>query len=122
MPPTTIDLEPPPAAAPVSTALESPSLEPRPLLHQPPPAPLAGPPLPPPHHSGQQQQQHGDSSSYDIKVEKVDITDGDDDASLETALGHVSNMEAGQFEGSDHSTSSHDMAGLLSRLSAEQGG
>ncbi|KAF0312964.1 Longitudinals lacking protein-like [Amphibalanus amphitrite] len=110
LPPATIDLEPPPAAAALETPLDA-----RPVAHQPPPPPPP-PPLAP-HHSA---QPHGDDG-YNIKVEKVDIPDGDDDASLETALGQVSNMEASQFEGSDHSASSHDMAGLLSRLS-EQGG
>ncbi|XP_043227330.1 broad-complex core protein isoforms 1/2/3/4/5-like isoform X7 [Amphibalanus amphitrite] len=109
LPPATIDLEPPPAAAALETPLDA-----RPVAHQPPPPP---PPPLAPHHSA---QPHGDDG-YNIKVEKVDIPDGDDDASLETALGQVSNMEASQFEGSDHSASSHDMAGLLSRLS-EQGG
>ncbi|XP_037085507.1 zinc finger protein 534-like [Pollicipes pollicipes] len=54
-----------------------------------------------------------------IKVEKVDLAD-EDDESLEATFSQVSSFEAAQFEGSDQSTGSHDMAGLLSRVS-EQG-
>ncbi|XP_043227961.1 broad-complex core protein isoforms 1/2/3/4/5-like isoform X3 [Amphibalanus amphitrite] len=61
----------------------------------------------------------GMSASRDyggIKVEKEELGE-EDDESLEATFSHVSNFEASQFEGSDHSAGSHDMSGLLSRVS-----
>ncbi|KAF0311679.1 Broad-complex core protein isoform 6 [Amphibalanus amphitrite] len=90
----------------------------------PPPPPVSGADLaepPPPQHEPPPQPAAG-RQDYGIKVEKIDIADDDDDVSLEATLGQVSTFEASQFDGSDHSASSNDMAGLLSRVSEQGGG
>ena len=83
---------------------------------EPPPSPAVEEPRTPQPPPGQQHQPQRD---YGIKVEKVDLAE-EDDESLEATFSHVSNFESSQFEGSDHSAGSHDMSGLLSRVS-EQG-
>ena len=91
----------------------------------PPPPPVSGAELaapPPPQHEAQPPPppQPAVQPDYGIKVEKIDIADDDEDVSLDATLGQVSTFEASQFDGSDHSASSNDMVGLLSRVS-EQG-
>ena len=81
--------------------------------------PPASPAIEEPRTPQQQQQQVTPAAlqqrDYGIKVEKVDLAD-EDEESLEATFSHVSNFEASQFEGSDHSAGSHDMSGLLGRV------
>ena len=96
------------AAAPPGSVPRDPAGD---VIAPPPPpvsgAELAAPPQPEP-------TAHQD---FGVKVEKIDIADDDEDVSLEATLGQVSTFEASQYDGSDHSASSHDMGGLLSGLS-----
>ena len=89
----------------------------------PPPPPASGAQLAaplPPQHELPPPPLPAVQQDFGVKMEKIDIVDGDENVGLEATLGQVSTFEASQFDGSDHSQSSNDMAGLLSRVS-EQG-
>ncbi|XP_043189702.1 protein bric-a-brac 2-like isoform X19 [Amphibalanus amphitrite] len=125
--PSAVSAAPPPpaaAAGPRDPAADVMAGPPCAALPPPPPpvsgAALAEPP-PPQHEPPPPPQPAAGRQDYGIKVEKIDIADDDDDVSLEATLGQVSTFEASQFDGSDHSASSHDMSGLLSGLSDRVG-
>ncbi|XP_043218431.1 protein bric-a-brac 2-like isoform X14 [Amphibalanus amphitrite] len=127
--PSAVSAAPPPpaaAAGPRDPAADAMAGPPGAALPPPPPPPVSGAdlaePPPPQHEPPPPPQPAAGRQDYGIKVEKIDIADDDDDVSLEATLGQVSTFEASQFDGSDHSASSNDMAGLLSRVSEQGGG
>ncbi|XP_043218473.1 protein bric-a-brac 2-like isoform X4 [Amphibalanus amphitrite] len=126
--PSAVSAAPPPpaaAAGPRDPAADVMAGPPGAALPPPPPPPVSGAdlaePPPPQHEPPPPPQPAAGRQDYGIKVEKIDIADDDDDVSLEATLGQVSTFEASQFDGSDHSASSHDMSGLLSGLSDRVG-